>query len=350
LSHSLAVRVATLTLAVLFAVIPVVSTPAFADDTDAPGWLVPNASYAGVWKTEGLPDLDSQITFGYTGVDGNFVLIQADGRLALRYGVNPIGAPNHSETNVLATRTPDGFRWGQFDPGRNSSEFTCTVSNDGANVTCARHAMFNGREFFNNIEMTRLDAGATGAPPSMSAPSSAPFVPGAPLEQGLLAYASEVLQESFRLPEAQEPRQETQNNDTRSLRILSYKGPGGQDLSTGYAAGADGTPWYVAVVIREANVDNARNYITADTIYGTLGKYYLPFPEPFNLAVWRQYRKQDGAPTIERVWVNEDGSVEAVGSALWGQNPATGPGNYMTFRARLFPGSPHHAARTLFPS
>jgi len=157
-------RIVALMFAALFAAMSMVSAPVFADD-DTPAWLVPNASYAGVWKTEGAnaaPDLDSQITFGYKGADGNLVFLPEDGKLAILYGVNPIGAPNHSDTNILVTRTADGFRWGQFDPGRNSSEFTCTVSNDGATLTCARHAMFNGREFFNNVEMTRVASGDAG--------------------------------------------------------------------------------------------------------------------------------------------------------------------------------------------
>ena len=348
-----AVYAVILAFAACFLVVPTISAPIRAEEPDMPSWLIPNATYVGVWKTTGenaAPDLDSQIVFGYPGLDGKLELLQPDGKLVLLYGVYPIGAPNHSETKVTATLTSDGFSWGQFDPSRNSSEFRCTVGNDGATLTCARHAMFGGREYFNNIEMARAEPGAVRPSMTIPAPSNAPFVAGAPVEQGILAYASEILQEGFRFSGAQEPRQETLTNDSRTIRVLSAQGPAGQDVSAGYAVGADGTPWYVAVVIREANIDLARNYITADAIYGTLEKHYLPFPEPFNSAVWRQYRKQDGAPTIERTWDIEDGSIEAVGAALWGNNPATGPGNYLTFRARLFPGSPHHAGRTFYPS
>jgi hypothetical protein len=104
------------------------------------------------------------------------------------------------------------------------------------------------------------------------------------------------------------------------------------------------------VQIGEANIHNARDHITVDTIYGTLAKYFVPFPEPFTSAIWKQFRQPSGAPTIERTWDNEDGSLETVGAALWGQNPADGPGNYLVVRARLFPGSPHHERRTLFTS
>jgi hypothetical protein len=344
------VRLAILAFAACFLVIPTLSAPIHADDPDVPSWLAPNTMYVGIWKTTGAntaPDLNSQIILGYPGPDGNLVLLQPDGKLALRYGVYPIGDPNHSETTVLATRTPDGFKFGEYPA---QPEFTCTFSNEGATLMCDRHALAQGREFFNHIEMTRVSSEAVPALPNLAAPAYAPFTPGVTLEQGILTYAAEVLQERFRLSEGQAPGQDTQSSNTRVLRFLSYKGPDGQDVSAGYAAGTDGTPWYVAVVVREANIDNARSYITADAIYGTLGKHLLPFPEPFNSAVWRQYRKQDGAPTIERTWDNEDGSIEAVGAALWGNNPATGPGNYQTFRARLFPGSPHHAARSLYPS
>ena len=165
MSHVLTRRIVASTFAALFAAMSFFSAPAVADDADTPAWLLPNASYAGVWKTEGAnaaADLDSQITFGYKGADGNLVLLSEDGKLAITYGVNPIGAPNHTDTNILTTRTPEGFRWGQFDPGRNSGEVTCTVSIDGATLTCARHAMFNGREYFNNVEMTRVANGDGG--------------------------------------------------------------------------------------------------------------------------------------------------------------------------------------------
>jgi hypothetical protein len=180
-SHILTARVATLTFAVLFAVIPIISAPVFAQDTETPDWLVPNATYVGVWKTEGAnpaPDLDSQITFGYPGADGNLVFIQDDGKIAIRYGVNAVGAPNHSVTNILATRTPDGFKFGAFDPSRNSAEFTFVVSADGVTMTGARHARFNGREYFNNVQMTRVDA-ASVAPAAQPATGAAfaPFTP-----------------------------------------------------------------------------------------------------------------------------------------------------------------------------
>jgi hypothetical protein len=138
---------------------------AVAQEGENPAWLVPGASYTGVWKTVGAnsaPDLDSQFTLGYKGPDGNVILLTEDGRLAVVYGVNSIGAPNHSEQNILTTRTPDGFRFGTFDPSRNSAEFTCVMSEDGAILTCARHAMFSGREYFNNVEMTRVATGGGG--------------------------------------------------------------------------------------------------------------------------------------------------------------------------------------------
>jgi hypothetical protein len=133
-----------------------------AQDGDLPPWLVADAVYVGVWKTEGVntaPDLESQITFGHPGTDGTPLLMQDD-KIALRYGVNPVGAPNHSVTNVLATRTIDGFRWGQFDPSRNSAEFAFVVAEGGSSIRGARHAMFNGREFFNTIELQRTEAAA----------------------------------------------------------------------------------------------------------------------------------------------------------------------------------------------
>src|SRR3954463_15366357 len=54
--------VGTLTTLALVAVSVLISTSALADDTDAPSWLIPNTTYAGVWKTVGAnsaPDLDS---------------------------------------------------------------------------------------------------------------------------------------------------------------------------------------------------------------------------------------------------------------------------------------------------
>src|SRR5215217_7768645 len=116
------IRLAILTIVALV-VIAAGPGPAFAQEGENPAWLVPGASYAGVWKTVGAnsaTDLDSQFTLGYNGPDGNVILLTEDGRLAVVYGVNPIGAPNHSEQNILTTRTPDGFRFGTFDPSRNS--------------------------------------------------------------------------------------------------------------------------------------------------------------------------------------------------------------------------------------
>jgi hypothetical protein len=167
MNRSLRARIVIVTLAVLMFCVPGVTPPISAQDNEGSSWLVANATYAGVWKTEGAnsaPDAHSQLTLGYMGADGNVVLFPEEGKLAIRYGLNPVGAPNHSETNVITTLTGDGFRWGQFDPGRNSAEFTCVVGNDGGTVTCARHAMFNGREFFNNIEMTRVATEGAGPP------------------------------------------------------------------------------------------------------------------------------------------------------------------------------------------
>lgn len=158
-------RVAILTIIALVSAVAAGPAPSFGQEGDAPAWLVPGASYVGVWKTVGAnsaSDLDSQITFGYKGPDGNTILLTEDGRLAIVYGIFPVGAPNHSEQNVLTTRTPDGFKFGTFDPSRNSAEFTCVMSEDGATLTCARHAMANGREFFNNVEMTRVATGEGG--------------------------------------------------------------------------------------------------------------------------------------------------------------------------------------------
>lgn len=136
-----------------------------AQESELPAWLVAGARYEGVWKTVGANaagDLDSQFTFGYPSADGNTILVPEEGKGAIRYGINPVGAPNHSVTNIVATRTPDGFRFGSYDPNRNSAEFSCVVSSDGATLSCARHAMFNGREFFNQVEMTRVEAGEGG--------------------------------------------------------------------------------------------------------------------------------------------------------------------------------------------
>jgi hypothetical protein len=136
-----------------------------AQESELPAWLVADARYEGVWKTVGANaagDLDSQFTFGYPGADGSTILVPEEGKIAIRYGINPVGAANHSVTNIAATRTPDGFRFGSFDPGRNSAEFTCVISEDGTSLSCARHAMFNGREFFNQVEMTRVETGSGG--------------------------------------------------------------------------------------------------------------------------------------------------------------------------------------------
>jgi len=169
-------------------------------------------------------------------------------------------------------------------------------------------------------------------------------------EQMTLAYASEVLVESFRLPEGQTPRRELHSTDVRTNTILRHTGPGGQEVSAAWSVDPQGKLRFRVVQIQEANVHNARDHITADAIYGTLARYFVTFPDPFTSAVWKQFRQPNGAPTIERTWGNEDGSLETVGAALWGQNPADGPGNYLVVRARLFPGSPHHERRTLFTS
>jgi hypothetical protein len=163
---------------VLLVVLPFVSGPLYADDADAPAWLVPGVTYAGVWKTLGAnraPDLDSQITLGHTGPDGNMVLLTEDGKLAIVYGVYPLGAPNHTDVMVLATRTPDGFKFGEY-PAR--PEFTCTFGSDGSTLTCDRHALAQGREFFNHVEMARLSPEASVPPPTQPvAAAPASFTP-----------------------------------------------------------------------------------------------------------------------------------------------------------------------------
>ena len=192
------------------------------------------------------------------------------------------------------------------------------------------------------------DDGAT--PEGTPLPAIAPSVPTATPEQLMLNYANEVLVENFRPLEGQPPSREVHTTDVRTNTLLRYKAPGDQAVNLAHSVDPAGTLRFLATEIREANIHNARDHITADAIYGTLAKYFLPLPEPFTTAVWKQYRKQDGAPTIERAWDNEDGSVETVAAALWGQNAPNGPGNYLVIRARLFPGSPHHAARTIFTS
>jgi hypothetical protein len=172
----------------------------------------------------------------------------------------------------------------------------------------------------------------------------------APEEQLTLAYADEMLVESFRLPEGQSPRRELHSTDVRINTFLHHTGPGGQEVSAAWSIDPQGKLRFRVVQIREANIHDARDHITADAIYGTLAKYFVPFPEAFTSAIWKQFRQPSGAPTIERTWDNEDGSLETVGAALWGQNSADGPGNYLVVRARLFPGSPHHERRTLFTS
>jgi hypothetical protein len=115
MNRSLGARIVIVTLAVHMFCAPGVRSPIFAQDNAGSSWLVPNATYAGVWKTEGANsalDADSpQITLGYMGADGNVVLFPEEGKLAVRYVFNPIGAPNHGETNVITTLTGDGFRW-----------------------------------------------------------------------------------------------------------------------------------------------------------------------------------------------------------------------------------------------
>jgi hypothetical protein len=197
---------------------------------------------------------------------------------------------------------------------------------------------------------TKPESDGESSPEILPAPEASPADPAAVREQSMLTYAEEVLLETFRLPQGQTPRHELHSTDARTNTFLHYIGPGSQEVSTIHSVDPAGTARYWAVQIREANVHNARNHITADAIYGTLAKYYLPFPEPFASAIWKQFRQPSGAPTIERAWDNEDGSIETVGAALWGQNAPDGPGNYLVVRARLFPGSPHHAARTLFTS
>jgi hypothetical protein len=166
----------------------------------------------------------------------------------------------------------------------------------------------------------------------------------------MLAYAAEVFLEIFRLPDGQTPRHELHATDQRTNTLLNYSGPSGQEIVLTHSVDPAGNLRFLAALIRVPNVHNAREHITANTVSGTLAAYFLPFPDPFTSAVWNDFRQPSGAPTIERAWDNDDGTVEVVAASLWGQNAPNGPGNYLVVRARLYPGSPHHEKRTLFTS
>jgi hypothetical protein len=72
-------------------------------------------------------------------------------------------------------------------------------------------------------------------------------------------------------------------------------------------------------------------------------------PDIANESVWKQFRQPSGAPTIEKVWKNEDDTLESRGAALWGENPAQGPGNYLVAASRMWPGSPVYEREGIFP-
>ena len=228
--------------------------------------------------------------------------------------------------------------------------FAFTISDDGNTVEGVRQV---NRGATSRITMSRCTLAYTAtstSPGQQHTSGTSPFVWSDAAVQSMKANADEMLSESARPWIEREPRRELQINDRRTNTAFYYSGQDGRELSTVYSIDPEGKPRFTAIVVRAANVHNARNNITADAIYGTLARYFSPFPEPFHTAIWKQYRQPSGAPTIERAWDNEDGTVEGTGASLWGHNEPNGPGNYMVYRARFFPGSPHHAARTLFTS
>lgn len=135
-------------------------TPAYAEETspteaNSPtlsSMLVPGAVYDGVWKTEGSENLFSRITLGQ---------VREDGKLSIAYGIRPLG-DGHNVTTTTGTITPEGFRFGSFDPNRGSIEFVFVVTDDGATLKGTRRAVDNnGRELLSTITMTRVSEVAT---------------------------------------------------------------------------------------------------------------------------------------------------------------------------------------------
>ncbi|MFN8524632.1 MAG: hypothetical protein U0821_16165 [Chloroflexota bacterium] len=169
------------------------------------------------------------------------------------------------------------------------------------------------------------------------------------IEQFMRAFAREVALE-HQLPQTgQEVTPETRIINDRIRYGLFYTTSGGHSAVIFHSVGLDGTKQAAQVIVRMANIDNARELISPDEITNTLAKYFQPLPDIALESAWNQFRQASGAPTIEKVWKNEDGTLESRGAALWGENPAQGPGNFLVAASRMWPGSNVHERGSIFP-
>jgi hypothetical protein len=228
------------------------------------------------------------------------------------------------------------------------AKFTFTISEDGSTIEGVRET---NQGLVSKVTMVRCTlAELASAAPSSQQAAAGSLVTVSPemAEQRMLAYAKEVCLESQLLPEGQEVKRETHTNDQRIRYSLLYTNADGKAVTTIYTVGLDNKERWIGLLIREANIENARDFITADRIMDTLSKYLLPLPEAAAQSVWKQFRQPTGAPTIEKTWKNEDGTLESRGAALWGNNPAQGPGNYMVTAGRMWPGSSQYEKESIF--